>query len=112
MKKPDLKVGMIVKLRNGDVCLVTQNTKGDLFFTNNSGWVSIDSYNEDLTITRSMHCLDIIEVHGYRGSGYAFESLLNLNSNSHILLWERKEVKEMTVAEISEALGYEVKVVK
>jgi hypothetical protein len=42
-------------------------------------------------------------------------SLSNLLKNPWLyceLVWERTEKKEMTVAEISKALGYEVKIVK
>ena len=34
------------------------------------------------------------------------------NCNNRELLWERKEIKEMTVAEIEKELGYSIKVVK
>ena len=41
-----------------------------------------------------------------------FSSLLKEPSLYCELVWERIEKKEMTVAEISKALGYEVKIVK
>lgn len=40
------------------------------------------------------------------------QSLLDNSTEHRKLLWERKELKKMTVAEICEALGYDVEIVK
>ena len=53
--------------------------------------------------------LSIDKVYGLSNS---FNSVFSTDVAGRPLLWERKVVKKMTVAEVSEALGYEVEIVK
>ena len=95
--KKDLKFGDILTLRNGDRYVVADG----VMYGEESNYVydceEIDLwYNDDLTENKNDKDYDIVKV----------ERLGNV-------IYERKEeTKEMTVEEISKALGYEVKVVK
>jgi hypothetical protein len=53
---------------------------------------------------------DIVKVWGLPSRYSTTEELCSTDGRE--LLWEEKATKEMTVAEISKALGYEVKIVK
>ena len=93
----DLKFGDILTLRNGDRYVVA-----DGYMYGEDYCYDLDSdkidlwYNDDLTERENDKEQDIVKV----------ERLDNV-------IYERKEeAKEMTVEEISKALGYEVKVVK
>lgn len=91
----DLQFADILTLRNGQ-----KYVKADEYMMGEeSGYISdgdtISSYyNDDLT-HKCNDERDIIEV-----------------KRDGMIIFEREEAREMTVAEISEALGYEVKVVK
>lgn len=63
MELKDLKTGMVVKLRNGDYCMVI----GDYLIDNDS-WVSLGEYNNNLTHC-DLSCIDIIEVYKQRTNG-------------------------------------------
>lgn len=112
MKKSYLKVFMLVQYRSGEFRLVAVNRFGELIGVG-EGPVSknlnfSDIINEDLT-ARIGTALDIVKVYSpAKDERYT----LNFDPTYRDLLWERVEVKEMTLAEISQALGYEVKVVK
>lgn len=53
--------------------------------------------------------LSIDKVYGLPNS---FDSVFSTDVAGRPLLWERPSVKKMTVAEVSEALGYDVEIVK
>lgn len=102
--KADLREFDIVELRNGDKTWVLKDiVLGRLGI----GGFSVDTWKDDL-IDRSAHGYDIMKV--YR----PIDSLPLDKSKWKDLpvVYERTEVKEMTVEEISKALGYEVKVVE
>ena len=95
--KKDLKFGDILTLRNSDKYVVAD---GYMYGEDYSYILDGDKidlwYNDDLTENENNKERDIVKV----------ERLGNV-------IYERKdEAKEMTVEEISKALGYEVKVVK
>lgn len=102
--KDDLKEFDIVEFRNGrQACVVNDYVFGQLSI----GGFSAVTWLDDLT-DRGTDIYDIMKV--YRPT----DSLPLDKSKWKDLpvVYERTEVKEMTVEEISEALGYEVKVVK
>jgi hypothetical protein len=108
MRKEDLKTGMRVELRNGDIYVVCKNTGtdyGDILSSNNT-WIELGDFNEDITFKeRGSYTSqnDIVKV--YKFSGF-------LDSKGE-LLWEREEeAEEMTMEEICKELGREVKVKK
>ena len=102
--KDDLKEFDIVEFRNGDKAWVTEDIALGMLTV---GGLHIESWLDDL-MDRSAHEYDIMKV--YRPT----DSLPLDKSKWKDLpvVYERTEVKEMTVEEISKALGYEVKVVK
>lgn len=117
MKKEDLMTGDIVLTRGGAKYIVLKGTKhfgnkkDTLINLKEGGYLEINYYNDDLTFYEYESDFDIIKVcsNNYVGDNIR-DHIIN---NKDTWTWEReKEVKEMTLAEISEALGYEVKVVK
>lgn len=115
MKKSDLRTGDIVLTRDEDIYIVLKGTRafgatGNLIVSLKSGnYMKLDYYNDDLKEKDGSSRLDIVKVcsHGYVGDTIR-EHIIRKTNN---WTWERQEVKEMTVDEISKALGYEVKVV-
>lgn len=105
--KADLKDGMVVEFRNGDRHLVLNG-----IFMAEDGWMPISDYQDNLINQPGMlsENYDIMKV--YTSSSKILKSYFD---NWRLtLIWERKEeepVKEMTVAEIEEKLGYKVKVI-
>ena len=106
MTKKDLKNGMVVETRDGDRFLVIEKS-GVINFMNLDGTNHFveKRMEDDMTFQGLCDCCDIMRI--YRGG-----VTLNDCKTTKDLLWERKEQKEMTVAEIEAALGYPVKVVK
>ena len=98
INKDDIKEGDIITLRNGDRLLVDADKDlQDLSEENDNSVASLYVYRDDM-----IHCCgnkdyDIVKVE--RPVKYS-------------TIFEREEVRKMTVEEISKALGYEVKVVK
>lgn len=99
--KDDLQFADIVTLRDGNKYVVAY---GRLFgeddgYYENCEFIN-DDYNSDLIYCNECdeerHDLDIMKV----------------ERSGEVIFQRESEVKEMTVAEISEALGYEVKIVK
>lgn len=82
MKKSDLKDGMIVELRNGDMCIVIGDRLLDL-----TTYIDLVSYNDNLTCTDTE--FDVIRV-------YENKDMCGLDDKCNIerlnLIWERKEV--------------------
>lgn len=111
MTKSDLKPGYVVEYRNGDFHMVFPTYSGELVLKPpaSSDYNRLARYDTDLiNWGPAGHVLDIVRVYGYGepcSASYA----------THIgrkLLWERKEPKKMTVAEVCKALGYDVEIVK
>ena len=74
-------------------------------------WWPLAVFDKDTLIYRAVNTFTILRVYGPTTNLH----LLDNTTDERPLLWERKEepkVVEMTVAEISEKLGYEVKIVK
>lgn len=100
--KADLKPGMVVELRGGGRYLFVNDK-----FANVHEWTDSKHYNNDLTHP-DYEELSIVKV--YTSTGYTLGNMLSKPSLN--LIWERKDdIKEMTVAEIEEKLGYKVKVI-
>lgn len=95
--KDDLKNGDIVTLRNGD----------RLVFVNGEDFIDLSDDNDN--------CLsDIRDLEDdLRHDSYEDSDIVKVERPvEYTTVFTREEVKEMTVEEISKALGYEVKVVK
>ena len=115
MKKSDLKVGYVVKLRTGLFCMVLPTSEGLCI----SGPDAYFGFNR---ITDTLECIglfgrplkeaDIVEVYGLARFN---DDASKFGPNYRNLLWKREEkppVKKMTVTEVCKALGYDVEIVK
>ena len=102
--KDDLKEFDIVEFRNGEKVLTAKDM---IFGKLHIGGFSTDTWGDDL-IDKSGHSYDIMKVYRPTDNIPTDES----KWKDLPVVYERTEVKEMTVEEISKALGYEVKVVK
>lgn len=98
--KSDLKNRMVVECRNGNKYIVID---GMLLSTNDYSWLL--SYNENLTMKQGLSEFDIMKVYNRANS-------LGFNKYMLTLLWQRSEVKEVTMAEVEEKFGCKVKIVK
>ena len=97
MAKEDLKNGDIVTLRNGDRLSIEGSTISDINDSNHNPVYSLGQFKDDLTFYRPEREYDIIRVERPVKYETVFE--------------REEEVQELTVDEISERLGYKVKVV-
>lgn len=104
--KMELKEGMIIECRNGNRYLLRK--VGDVLIGSNfDGWIKA-TYDENLCESYYHdETFDIMKI--YKSKVYVLENLFN--NNYLICIWERKVLKKMTLAQISEALGYEVEVI-
>lgn len=95
-KGMELKEGMIIECRNGCRYLLRQ-VNGELIGSNNNRYIDLQ-YNEDY---------DIMKI--YISDAFVLSKVFN---DEYLdCIWERKEPKKMTLAQISKELGYEVEVV-
>lgn len=107
--KESLQNGMLVQTKEEDdnLYLVSHGKLVQLHT-----FISLDKYNGDLTFRDRIDSnLNIIRV--YSGKGISFLNKLEDGAKEENLLWERKMVTEMTIAEIEEKLGVKnLKIVK
>ena len=109
-KKSDLKTGMKVTLRNGDEYIVLLNATHK--YTNHKNilvgykncnccdWIPLNEYDEDLTYSNKVSkFFDIVNVEECEHLGYLFTDRLEFN----------QQIKEMTLEEIEQKLGYKIK---
>ena len=109
--KSDLRTGMKVKLRDGCEYIVLLNmchewsddTNILIETTEGHGWLSLDSYNDDLTNTVS-NDYDIIEV-------FKSDHLRPLITDFYEVEWTNIQTRKMTLEEIENALGYKVEII-
>lgn len=109
MKKSDLISGRtIVQLRNGRTYLMINNR-----FAREEGFTDICNFKDDLTYKSSRYFppinLDIVKVAIYDLECHALEAFITKYIEWD---WERPEIKEMTLEQIEEALGYKIEIVK
>ena len=99
MTKNDLKSGMTVKLRNGDIFLVIND-----FIANNDSFKYFATFDNNLVDTYGFKHLDIIEVYELINPNTRLQignltTLLDLTSPSMKLLWKRQELPKLSSAE-------------
>lgn len=104
--KMELKEGMIIECRNGDRYLL-RTACGELVASSNYKYMNLD-YDEELNENKYFDKdFDVMKV--YTSEAFVLSKLFD--DNYLECIWERKEPKKMTLAQISEALGYEVEVI-
>ena len=122
MTKSDLKTGMIVTLRNRNEYVFlkdfvvdddyTMGTCNDGVLVNGQrqSWMRMLSYDDNLKMKNTLDKeFDIMKVE-IPDHVYAFTDIL-YNKKRRKLVWERKEIKKMTVAEIEAIFGYKIEIV-
>lgn len=113
-----LEPGYLVQLRNGKQYLVAEIEDGRLYFTRDDELIFVH-HDENLNhvpphfvYSGKPRPYDVMKVYGLPANR-VWAGELWTSTASRKLLWERKPVvKKMTVAEICDALGYEVEIVK
>lgn len=99
--KADLKNRMVVEYRDGQRRMVVDNVLMGVH-----GHANLAEYFDDLTNYWDSN-LDIIKVFDKVNTF----SKLSEKDLSKTILWERKEIKEVTMKEIAEKFGCEVKII-
>lgn len=108
-----LKSGDTVILRNGDECKVFLDYETKHYGRGIISSVIKNYFNALIEYDRQLihgisQDLDIVQIYRPRYDS----NVMSTDLYDYELVWERKEVKEMTMEEICEALGYEVKIKK
>ena len=114
MKKSELKIGMVIKVRNGGVYVVMRDANDKLIAVNNDGWLNLETYHtENLDYyNRYDNEWDIMEVYSLPSLEYqlCFNNIFNLTKRT--LIYTRPTPKKLTIAEIENLLGYPIQIVK
>jgi hypothetical protein len=107
--KDDLKNRMIVEYRNGERRMVID----DILLGDND-WCSLCQYSDDLICTSCRvgeNCSDY-DIMKVFSEIYSYNRMRTISiDNGDKLLWQRLEVKEVTMAEVEEKFGCKVKIV-
>ena len=105
----ELEMGRhVVETRNGNLYLLVKQERDIIVGLNldcPSSYVTL-SLDENLQDVED-HNFDIKRVYKYRNCGFS-----KIKEKLSEPVWEREEIKEMTMKEICDALGYEVKIKK
>ena len=104
--KADLRTGDVILRRDG----TTEIYNGELgMFITKDGWNDLDCERNDLTDSISSE-FDIVAVRRPRNKfDCVFDAFVKERGE---LVYERKEVEEMTLAEICKLLGKEIKIIQ
>jgi hypothetical protein len=104
--KKDLKNGDFVKLRDGSVGIALVDINAITF---GRQYMALNDLHDDLTNNLDDNC-DIVAI---RRPNAPYDCIYEIFSNKKgELVYERKEVEEMTLEEVCKALGKEIKIVK
>lgn len=101
--KAGLKTGDVVTKRNGNVEIVNRNLE---MLICRSGFNDLDDLRDDLTSTAGKN-FDIVEVRRPTRKNQC-----TFDGNMGTLVYERKEVEEMTLEQVCKLLGKEIKIIK
>lgn len=105
MEKEDLKTGMLVQFRNGNIYMVIND-----YFININGWMPTKKYKGNLTFNGNSE-YDIIKVsdmliqHDLKPEYWTEETI-----NNNILWYRKKEIPELTMQEAIDKIGFEFKI--
>ena len=109
---PELHSGMIVETRKKDLLFVAESYEEEIFLMGNDRFDELCYYDDNLINTEDED-LDIVAIYRpLKGlEQRPLNGFIDKQKRGLTLIWERKEPKKMTLAQISEALGYEVEVI-
>ena len=112
--KADLKPCMVVELRNRVIAIIGQCESGiSIDWANGCQCLTINGYDECLNyIDKSKNNFDILGVYGYSNCPY---NTTKVTKENRKLLFKRKEepkAEEMTLSQVCELLGKNIKIVK
>lgn len=117
MKKSDLKPGDVIEVRNGNLYLFFGGEEGVMVGVSaNANRMDCEEYYENLLHIRNAN-YDVVGVYRDDVNGFFLKTLME-DPGKRIKVcakvYERKipASKKMTVAEISEALGYDIEIIK
>lgn len=111
--KKDLRTGDIVTTRNGNVYMVMLGVSSDNddILARDTGYNFLETWNDDLSAKADRENWDIMKVWRPKSACCAkFPD--DFRESNYTLMFDRKDVKKMTVSEISKALGYDVEIIK
>lgn len=97
--KSDLKNRMVVVTAQGEIYMVV-----DEFFINSKGFNRLSEYDDNLRTIQRLKFFndDIVKV---------YDRTTSINTLGKNLIWEREEIKEVTMSEIEEKFGCNIKIV-
>lgn len=104
----DLKVGMLVVLRDERKYLIARTIDNELVGTRDSGYMHIDRYENDLSF-EGCSTNDIVEVYNIKKSK---KHMYSYSTDDRELLFQRKEPKELTMQEIADKFNIPVEQLK
>ena len=116
----DLQTGMLVTFRSGEQAIVIKDIKqlneeytSILVNTDYNGYELLVGWGIDLKRINKYHERDIVKVEVLN---YALSVIVNRKQlkylNKSQIIWERKEVEEMTLEQVCKELGREIKIIK
>lgn len=110
---PELHNGMIVETRDGGLSIVATSYEGNKFFMGVNRWDSLNNYDDNLknSVDKLLDIITIYKPLCVYAYGFPLSVLVDKEKTCITPIWKRKELKKMTLAQISEALGYDVEVI-
>lgn len=106
----DLEAGKhVIETRKGDRYLVC-TAQEQLVGVGSDGWISLGFFKQNMQCCGTSD-FDIAKVYEIKYACHFSRMLANDNDNL-TLVWEREEVKELTMADIEKLVGCKVKIVK
>ena len=99
--KADLKPGMVVQYRGGDLRMVAELENGDLHFVGSGMHAEVKDYKDDLTTVCGDLYRDVIFVYSLSN---IWENALVIGKCGRTVLFERKEPLKMNIEEAQEKL--------
>ena len=107
-RKEDIKLGMVLELRNGKIGLVAKHysCQDDWILVSDRNHLTGSSrYSNDLSNTFTGKGWDIVAV--YKTN---ICNMISLKKNELSLIWKREEEKEHTLDELYKIVGYKFKI--
>lgn len=101
--------GYVAEYRNGDKKIILLDTDyGDILTSRDRNtYANLNEYDEDFKY-RGDHQYDVVKVYAPKNK---FRNLSDDYDNDYTLVWSAPTVRSMTMAEICDALGYDVEII-